>query len=168
MPLLLAGQRTTVWTVRLQVRRPRSSPGFSDSVQGFWTISLCLCKAHSSYHAAPAGGSSALWAEPIDSLLRTRWSISSGFREREGEIFPRGSVVKNPPANARGAGSDPWVGKNPWRRKWQPSPVFLRGKCHGQRSRVGYSPGGPKESDATQHTRVRVKWAFSIFHSTWL
>ena len=35
---------------------------------------------------------------------------------------------------------DPWVGKIPWRRKWQPNPVFLPGKFHGQGSLVGYSP----------------------------
>ena len=42
-------------------------------------------------------------------------------------------------------GSDPWVRKIPWRRKWQPAPVFLPGKSHGQRSLVGYSPWGRKE-----------------------
>ena len=35
---------------------------------------------------------------------------------------------------------DPWVGKIPWRRKWQPTAVFLPGKSHGQRSLEGYSP----------------------------
>jgi len=33
-------------------------------------------------------------------------------------------------------GFDPWIGKIPWRRKWQPIPVFLPGECHGQRSLV--------------------------------
>ena len=42
-----------------------------------------------------------------------------------------------------------WVQKTPWRRKWQPTPVFLPGKSHGQRSLVGYSPWGRKESDMT-------------------
>ena len=37
----------------------------------------------------------------------------------------------------------------PWRRKWQPSPVFLPGKSHGRRSLVGYSPWGHKESGVT-------------------
>ena len=37
-------------------------------------------------------------------------------------------------------GFDPWVGKNPQRRKWQPTPVFLPGESHGQRSLVGYGP----------------------------
>ena len=43
-------------------------------------------------------------------------------------------------------GFDPWVGKIPWRRKWQPTPVFLPGKSHRQ-SLVGYSLWGHKESD---------------------
>jgi len=51
-------------------------------------------------------------------------------------------VVKNPPANAgqTGDGFDPWIGKILRRRKWQPTPIFLPGKFHGQRNLVGYSP----------------------------
>ena len=45
---------------------------------------------------------------------------------------------------------DPWVGKIPWRRKWQPTPVFLLGEFHEQRSLAGYSPWGHKESDTTE------------------
>ena len=45
---------------------------------------------------------------------------------------------------------NPWVGKIPWRRKWQPALVFLPGKSHGQRSLVGYSPWSCKESDMTE------------------
>ena len=47
---------------------------------------------------------------------------------------------------------NPWVGKIPWRRAWQATPVFLLGKCHGQRSLAGYSPWGRKESDMTEAT----------------
>ena len=47
----------------------------------------------------------------------------------------------------RRPGFDPWVRKIPWRRKWQPTPVFLPGKSHGQRSLVGCGPRGHKESD---------------------
>ena len=36
----------------------------------------------------------------------------------------------------------PWLGKIPWRREWQPAPVFLPGESHGQRNLAGYSPGG--------------------------
>ena len=44
---------------------------------------------------------------------------------------------------------DPWLRKIPLNRKWQPTPVFMLGKSHGQRSLAGYSPWGPKESDTT-------------------
>ena len=45
---------------------------------------------------------------------------------------------------------DPWIRKIPWRRKWQPTPVFLPGESHGQRSLAGYSPRGHKELDTTE------------------
>ena len=51
--------------------------------------------------------------------------------------FPGGSVIKNPPANAlssRRQGFNSWVRKIPWRRAWQPAPIFLPGECLGQRS----------------------------------
>ena len=55
--------------------------------------------------------------------------------------FPDGSDGKASAYNAKTRFS-PWVGKISWRRKWQPTPVFLPGKSHGQRSLVGYSPWG--------------------------
>ena len=64
-------------------------------------------------------------------------------------------VVKNPPANAgdvREVGSVLRLGRSPWRRKWQPTPVFLPGESHGQRSLADYSPWGHKESDTTEVT----------------
>ena len=62
-------------------------------------------------------------------------------------------------------GCDPWVGKIPWRRKWQLTPVFLPGEFHGQSSLAGYSPRGRKESDKTEglsththtHTHTHTK-----------
>ena len=50
----------------------------------------------------------------------------------------------------------PWVRKIPWRRTWQSTPVFLPGEFHGQRSLVGYSPWGPKESDMTELTHTHI------------
>ena len=64
-------------------------------------------------------------------------------------------VVKNLLTNAGKHKSfrfDPRVEKIHWRRKWQPSPVFLPGEYHGQRSLAGYSPWGHKESDTTEAT----------------
>ena len=53
-------------------------------------------------------------------------------------------------STVRETGFHPWVGKIPWRRKWQSTPGLLPGKSHGQRSLVGYSPWGRKESDTTE------------------
>ena len=56
-------------------------------------------------------------------------------------------MVKNPMQETR---FDAWVGKIPWRRAWQPTPVFLPREFSRQRSLVGYSPWGPKESDTAE------------------
>ena len=64
-------------------------------------------------------------------------------------------MVKNLPAkagNIRDADSIPGLGKIPWRRAWQPTPVFLPGESHGQRNLGGYSPLGCKESDMPEVT----------------
>ena len=61
--------------------------------------------------------------------------------------FPGGSEVNNPPANAGDTGDMgliPGVRKIPWKRKWQPAPVFLPGKSHGQRSLADCSPCSQK------------------------
>ena len=50
----------------------------------------------------------------------------------------------------RRSGFDPWAGKIPWRRKWQPTPVFLPGTSHGQRGLEGYSPWGQRGLDRTK------------------
>ena len=47
-------------------------------------------------------------------------------------------------------GFDPWVGKIPWRRAWQPAPVFLPGESQGQRSLEGCSPWGCKEANTSE------------------
>ena len=49
---------------------------------------------------------------------------------------------------------DPWVGKIPWRRAWQPTPVLLPGESHRQRSLAGYSPWGRKELDMTERLSI--------------
>ena len=55
---------------------------------------------------------------------------------------------------------DPWVRKIPWSRKWKPTPVFLPGKSHRQRSLAGYSPWGQKrvEHDLATKQQSKVKW----------
>ena len=63
-------------------------------------------------------------------------------------------MVKNPLVNVgdKKHTFNPWVQKIPWRRAWQPIPIFLLGESHGQRSLVGYSLWGRKKSDTTEVT----------------
>ena len=87
---------------------------------------------------------------------------------------------EEPVCQCRRCRFDPWIRNIPWRRKWQPTPVFLPGKPHGQRSLVGCSPWGCKRvrhdlATKQQHTYICVcvylpllypftcQWAFRLF-----
>ena len=76
--------------------------------------------------------------------------------------FPRGSKVKALPATQELQETRVYsrARKILWRRAWQPTPVFLPGESHGQRSLVGYGPWGPKESDTTEVTRHHTHKCF--------
>ena len=84
-------------------------------------------------------------------------SINQGFMgfpyfEKASQVE---QVGKNPPASVRHVrdnSSIPGSGRFPWRRAWQPTPVFLPGESHGQRSLAGYSPQKSKELDITETT----------------
>ena len=76
--------------------------------------------------------------------------------------LPRWLVVKESACQCRSPnrwGFHPWVGKILWRREWQPTPVFLPGESHGQRSLVGYSLWGHRESDMPEWLSTR-RWLF--------
>ena len=69
--------------------------------------------------------------------------------------FPGNNCGKEPTCQCRRRKRrefHPWVGKIPWRRSWQPTPVFLPGESNGQRSLAGYSPQCCKELDTTEAT----------------
>ena len=73
------------------------------------------------------------------------------------DLFDHGAsqvppVIKNPPSNAgdKTCRFDLWVGKIPWKKTWQPIPVFLPGESHGQRSLAGKSPQGSKKLDKNE------------------
>ena len=78
---------------------------------------------------------------------------------------------KESACQCRRRGFDPWVWKIPWRRKWQPTPVFLPGESHGQRSLAGYSPWGRKESDTTERLQNNktsdryISYLMDVFHA---
>ena len=70
--------------------------------------------------------------------------------------LPRWFSGKECACQCRRCGFDPWVGKIPCRKKWQPPPVFLPRKSHGQRSLASYSPDVCKESDVTEHAHTQM------------
>ena len=65
-------------------------------------------------------------------------------------------------------GFDPWIGKILWRKAWQPTPVFLFGKSHGQRSLVGYSPWGHKESDMISNFFFLYSFPLQFITEYWI
>ena len=78
--------------------------------------------------------------------------IEPGSPALQADSLPAELPVKNPPVKVGYAGDSALIpGKIPWRREWQPTPVFLPRKSYGQRSLVGYSPQGHKVSDMTEH-----------------
>ena len=90
-------------------------------------------------------------------FFATPWTVAHlapltmGFSRQE-----HWSGGKESACQCRRHGFDPWVGKIPWRRKWQPTPVFLPGKSHGQRSLVGYRSWGCKELDTTERLSTQA------------
>ena len=75
-------------------------------------------------------------------ILASNPKFYTKFHTCEG--FSGDSVVKNPPEMQKTQRHrfSSWVGKIPWRRKWQSTPIFLPGKSHGQKSLIGFSPWG--------------------------
>ena len=79
--------------------------------------------------------------------------------------FPGGSEGRSVCLQCGRPRFDPWVGKMPWRRKWQPTPELLPGKSLGRRGVVDYSPWGRKESDTTVVTSLRAHICISVYLS---
>ena len=80
--------------------------------------------------------------------------LSLPLYNHKGFGFSLGSSYGKGSACSAGSGFDSWVGKIPWRRKWQPTAVYLPGEFQGQRDLVGYRPWDGKESDTTEHTHL--------------
>ena len=91
-----------------------------------------------------------LWGESVGALY---FAVASKLKYQSSVQWglPWWLSGKESTCQCRRCGFDPWSRKIPWRRKWQPTPVFLPGKSHGQRILVGYSLWG--------HKRVGHDWA---------
>ena len=101
----------------------------------------------------PRGRQQGCLSQQPESGVPEKWkNISPQVMTRE-EGFSRwfsGKELACQCRRLRRHGFDPWPGKIPWRKKWQPTPVFLPGKHHGQRSLAGYRPWDHKQSDMTE------------------
>ena len=84
----------------------------------------------------------------ISAVYRLRTSMDQGL-----SWWLRGEESA---CQCRRRGLDPWVKKSPWRRKWQPTPVFVPGKSYGQRSLAGYSLWGHKEWDMPEPLKTKT------------
>ena len=71
--------------------------------------------------------------------------------------FPGGSDGKESTCSG-GTTSSHWVRKIPWRREWQPTPLFLLGEADEQKSLVGYRPWGCIELDRTERLSMHIRW----------
>ena len=88
-----------------------------------------------------------------DAAAKQIREIQNSFLYRMRKRFPGGASGKEPTCQCRRQKRcrlGPWVGKIPWRRAWQPTPVLSPGESHVQRSLAGYSPWGRKESAMTE------------------
>ena len=136
-----------------------------------WSIPCSILRLSGCYSISPLGDGLRTWSIVSWEWFSIAWSIHTmhASNNTQWEVWPWESsfVIEG---NFRTSGLprwlggeesgyqcsrlrrwefNPWVGKIPWRRKWQPTPLFLPGKSHGQRSLVAYNSWGPKESDTT-------------------
>ena len=100
--------------------------------------------------SAAVGGGLTIPGTQEPSVPHARRSAARWVLVQTEEGLPWWLSSKEPAQQCRRRRFDSWVGKRPWRRKWQPTPVFLPGKSHGQRNLVGYSLWGRTESDTTE------------------
>ena len=97
------------------------------------------------------------WTGNIFSLVTSQFRL--GIIRWTHQDFLGGSVVKESAWQCwrcRRHKFSPWIRKSLWRRKWQPTPVFLPGEYYGQRSLVGYSSWGYKESERTEQLSMHT------------
>ena len=116
------------------------------------TATKQLSKAHEFFFASQ--GISKLFT-----LCSTLLSMQSYYVKKT-ICIPGGASGKEPACQYRRwkrSRFDPWVGKIPWRRAWQPTPGFLPAESHGQRSLAGYSPRVRNESDTSEVTQ-HLQW----------
>ena len=105
------------------------------------------------------------WRATVHGVAKSRTRLSNQAQHSTGSTSGNESTCQC--RRHRRCSFDPWIGKVIWRRKWQPTPISLPGKSHGQRSLVGYSPWGHKESDPTVRTHTHTQTIFWPVFPSW-
>ena len=120
----------------------------------------------------------------LSTLVKITWPWMYGFTAELSAVFhwffclsfglPWRLSGKTPACQCSRLSFNPWVRKVSWRRKWQPAPVFLPGRCHGQRSLGAYSPWGYETgwhalATKWQHknTRTTLFWLLYLCNKFW-
>ena len=107
---------------------------------------------HKSIYPLPLGPPT--YPSPV-SYVQAKNESFEGLQTREG--LPRWLSGKGPACQCRRLRFNPWVGKIPWRRAWQPTPVFLPGESPGRRSLVGTVHGVTKDLGTTERLKDNNK-----------
>ena len=96
-----------------------------------------------------------LWKYHRGVFCGVRRTATEKIKQKNQLGLPRWLSGKQSACQCRRRRFNPWVQKIPWRRKWQPTPVFLPGKSQRQRNLVGYSPWGHKRDG---HNLITKEW----------
>ena len=138
----------------LDLLRPLEQLGPQTDMMGLDLYSLNWCFAHWVTHCIQTGWSGDEASNGPPATLSGAPAPCCPALSMLGVSLGHPGFVSEPslflPVNVWRCKFDPCVGKVPWRRAWKPTPVFLPGESHGQRSLAGYSPWGHKELDTTE------------------
>ena len=105
------------------------------------------------------------WYTAVHGVAKNRTWLRDWTTVQETSRLPWWLSGKESACQCRRCEFNPWVRKIPWRRGWQPFLVFLPGESHGQRSLVGFSPKGQRESDTTERPNKNSVVAHDGFHT---
>ena len=131
------------WAAVSGVAQSRTRLKWLSSSSSLWSVSQALLQYTGHFRFC-----SGLKGHMVRNTTLRRWINTNMYKEMG---FPGGASGKEPICQCRRCGFDPCIGKIPWRRAWQATPVFLPGESHGQRSLAGYSPWVVK-------SQTQLKW----------
>ena len=153
-----AGLRWPQLSYRAQLGWQRQKSQSTDCVPGLVAWALQVPR-HSRSQAALWAGTTAPHLLEEQSQAQGGWLSCLRFHCEEEAGIEFGPLGKEPSSQCsrhKRRGFDPWFGKMPQRRAWEPTPVLLPGESHGQKSLGGYSPRGHTELDPTERAQSQT------------